>query len=166
MFPHIRHITPLLIAIVASVLYRDWAKAQVAAETSLAVTWYLSYNTQRGNPGRYLMKAERYAPADLNNGFVVAIEIVAKAGEEDAVAHGLEIMIGPTMAEPGVKLFLPYRSPTNHRAFFIFELYLNEQGWADHQQTDHFKAFVDTILPRLEKRERVPYVPYATSYAD
>ena len=112
------------------------------------------------------MKAERYAPADLNNGFVVAIEIVAKAGEEDAVAHGLEIMIGPTLAEPGVKLFLPYRSPTNHRAFFIFELYVNEQGWTDHQQTDHFKAFVDTILPRLEKRERVPYVPYATSYAD
>jgi hypothetical protein len=28
------------------------------------------------------MKAERYAPADLNNGFVVAIEIVAKAGRK------------------------------------------------------------------------------------
>jgi quinol monooxygenase YgiN len=109
------------------------------------------------------MKAASYAPADLNNGFVVAIEIVAKAGEEDAVAHGLEIMIEPTMAEPGVKLFLPYRSPTNHRAFFIFELYLNERDWVDHQQTDHFKAFVDTILPRLEKRERVPYVPYAAT---
>ena len=109
------------------------------------------------------MKAAHYAPADLNNGFVVAIEIVAKAGEEDAVAHGLEIMIEPTMAEPGVKLFLPYRSPTNPRAFFIFELYLNEQGWADHQRTDHFKGFIDTMLPRLEKRVRVPYVPYAAT---
>jgi len=75
------------------------------------------------------MKAAKYAPADLNNGFVVAIEIVAKAGEEDAVGHALEMLIEPTMAEPGVKLFLPYRSPTNPRAFFIFELYLNEQGW-------------------------------------
>lgn len=107
------------------------------------------------------MKAAKYAPADLNNGFVVAIEIVAKAGEEDAVARGLEVMIEPTMAEPGVKLFLPYRSPSNPRAFFIFELYVNEQGWAHHQQTDHFKVFVDTMLPRLEKRERVPYIPYA-----
>ena len=107
------------------------------------------------------MKAAKYAPADLNNGFVVAIEIVAKVGEEDAVGHALEALIEPTMAEPGVKLFLPYRSPTNPCAFFIFELYLNEQGWADHQQTDHFKAFVDTMLPRIEKRERVPYVPYA-----
>lgn len=107
------------------------------------------------------MKAAKYAPADLNNGFVVAIGIVAKAGEEDAVARGLEVMIEPTMAEPGVKLFLPYRSPSDPRAFFIFELYVNEQGWADHQQTAHFKVFVDTMLPRLEKRERVPYVPYA-----
>jgi quinol monooxygenase YgiN len=109
------------------------------------------------------MKATRYAPADLNNGFVVAIEIVAKAGEEDVVGQALEALIEPTMAESGVKLFLPYRSPTNPGAFFIFELYLNEQGWAAHQQTDHFKAFVDTMLPRLEKRERVPYVPYTAT---
>jgi quinol monooxygenase YgiN len=56
---------------------------------------------------------------------------------------------------------LSYRSPSDPRAFFIFELYVNEQSWADHQQTAHFKVFVDTMLPRLEKRERVPYVPYA-----
>ena len=109
------------------------------------------------------MKAAKYAPADLNNGFVVAIEIVAKAGEEDAVGHALEMLIEPTMAEPGVKLFLPYRSPANSRAFFIFELYLNEQGWAAHQQTGHFKAFAGTMLQRLEKRERVPYVPYTAA---
>ena len=109
------------------------------------------------------MKAAKYAPADLDDGFVVAIEIVAKPGEEDAVAQGLKAMVGPSMAEPGMKLFLPYRSPANRRAFFIFELYVNEQGWAAHQQTDHFKAFVDTMLPRIEKRERVPYVPYTAA---
>jgi quinol monooxygenase YgiN len=107
------------------------------------------------------MKAANYGPAELNKGFVVAIEIVAKSGEEEAVARGLEVMIEPTMAEPGVKLFLPYRSPSNPRAFFIFELYVEEKSWADHQQTDHFRGFVEKILPRLEKRERVPYVPYA-----
>jgi hypothetical protein len=45
------------------------------------------------------------------------------------------------MAEPGVKLFLPYRSPTNPRAFFIFELYLNEQGWAAHQTDRSLQGF-------------------------
>jgi quinol monooxygenase YgiN len=110
-----------------------------------------------------MMKAAKYAPVDLNDGFVVAIQIIAKVGEEHAVGRALRALIEPTMAEPGVKLFLPYRSPTNPRAFFIFELYLNEQGWAAHQQTHHFKAFVDTTVPLLEKRERVPYVPYAAA---
>lgn len=109
------------------------------------------------------MSETAFTPAELNQGFVVAIEIVAKAGEEDAVAGALEALIAPTMAEPGVKLFLPYRSPTNPAAFFIFELYRNEAGWAAHQQTTHFKAFADTMLPRLAKRERVPYVPFASN---
>jgi quinol monooxygenase YgiN len=107
------------------------------------------------------MAETAFTPAELNQGFVVAIQIVAKAGEEGVVADALEALIKPTMAEPGVKLFLPYRSPTDPTAFFIFELYKNEAGWAEHQRAAHFKAFVDTMLPRIARRERVPYVPYA-----
>jgi quinol monooxygenase YgiN len=107
------------------------------------------------------MKADQYAPADLNDGFVVAIQIDAKPGEEEKLAKGLEAMIGPTMAEPGVKLFLPYRSPTDPKAFFIYELYVDEAGWAAHQRTSHFKAFVDEMLPLLARRDRIPFVPYA-----
>ncbi|MFM9941501.1 MAG: putative quinol monooxygenase [Hyphomicrobiaceae bacterium] len=101
-----------------------------------------------------------FTPAELNQGFVVAIQIVAKAGEEDAVADALQALIKPTMAEPGVKLFLPYRSPSDPTAFFVFELYESEAGWAEHQKTAHFKSFVETMLPRIARRERVPYVPY------
>ena len=97
---------------------------------------------------------------DLNEGFVVAINIEAKVGEEDAVAEILRKLVAPTMAEPGVKLFLPYRSPTNPRAFFVFELYRSEAGWAEHQETDHFKALIAELLPRVARRERVPYAPY------
>jgi quinol monooxygenase YgiN len=107
------------------------------------------------------MKAAKYAPADLNDGFVVAIQIDAKPGEEESVARALQALIEPTMAEPGVKLFLPYRSPTDPRAFFIYELYVDEAGWAAHQQTSHFKAFVDQMLPRLARRDRIPFVPFA-----
>jgi quinol monooxygenase YgiN len=106
------------------------------------------------------MAKTAFTPAQLNDGFVVAIEIVANAGEEDTIANALEALIEPTMAEPGVKLFLPYRSPTDPKAFFIFELYQNAAGWAEHQKTDHFKAFAETMLPRIARRERVPYVPY------
>ena len=107
------------------------------------------------------MANKNFTPAELNDGFVVAIEIDAKAGEEQAVADALAALIAPTMAEPGVKLFLPYRSPTDPKAFFIFELYRDEAGWAEHQRTDHFKAFADKMLPRIGRRERVPFVPFA-----
>ena len=110
------------------------------------------------------MADKSFTPAELNDGFVVAIEIDAKVGEEQAVADALAALIAPTMAEPGVKLFLPYRSPTDPKAFFIFELYRNEAGWAEHQSTGHFKAFVETMLPRIARRERVPFVPFASNH--
>ena len=109
------------------------------------------------------MAQTAFTPAQLNDGFVVAIEIVAKAGEEDTIAGALQELVAPTMAEPGVKLFLPYRSPTDPASFFIFELYQNEAGWAAHQRTDHFKAFAETMLPRIAKRQRVPYIPYVAN---
>jgi quinol monooxygenase YgiN len=69
------------------------------------------------------------------------------------------------MAEPGVKLFLPYRSPSSPASFFIFELYVDAAGWDAHQQTQHFKDCIKELLPRVAKRERVPFVPYATALA-
>ena len=109
------------------------------------------------------MADETFTLAELNDGFVVAIEIDAKAGEEQTVADALRALIFPTMAEPGVKLFLPYRSPTDPKGFFIFELYRNEAGWVEHQTTDHFKAFIDKTLPSIARRERVPFVPFVSS---
>ena len=100
--------------------------------------------------------------AALNEGFVVAIALEAKEGEADAVAEILRLMTPPTMAEPGVKLFLPYRSPTNLSPFFIFELYVNAAGWKAHEATDHFKAAIEELLPRLSRRERIPFIPFIT----
>ncbi len=108
------------------------------------------------------MSAEGFTPQDLNDGFVVAIDIRAKVGEAETVAKILGDLIAPTLAEPGVKLFLPYRSPEDPARFFIFELYCSEDGWAAHQETAHFKAAIAELLPRVAERERVPFVLYAT----
>lgn len=107
------------------------------------------------------MKAESYRPQELDQGFVVAVQLEAKAGEADRVGAILRSMVEPTMAEPGVKLFLPYRSPTDPALFFLFELYRDEAGWHAHQETPHFKAAIADLLPRCARRERVPFVPYA-----
>jgi len=96
----------------------------------------------------------------LNNGFVVAVSIEAKGGEGDAVAGILERLVAPTMAEPGVKFFVAYRSPSDPLSFFIYELYHDEAGWDAHNQSDHFLSAIKDLLPRVAKRQRVPFVPY------
>jgi quinol monooxygenase YgiN len=106
------------------------------------------------------MKKTSYIPSELNDGFVVAITIEAKAGQGDAMAAILGGLVAPTLAEPGVKLFIPYRSPTDPLSFFIFELYVNEDGWRAHQETPHFEAAIKELLPRAARRERIPFVPY------
>jgi quinol monooxygenase YgiN len=121
-----------------------------------------SVTLQAGDNDRSaIMKKTGFTPKELNDGFVVAITIEAKPGEADTVAAVLASLVAPTMEEPGVKLFLPYRSPTNPSLFFIFELYADESGWAAHQETAHFKAAVGKFLPLVSRRERIPFIPYA-----
>ena len=107
------------------------------------------------------MKKTSYTPADTNEGFVVVVMLEAKEGEADAVAEIGQKLIAPTLAEPGVKLFIPYRSPTNPALFFIYEIYVDEAAWGAHQETPHFKELIAELLPRLTRRERIPFVPFA-----
>jgi quinol monooxygenase YgiN len=78
--------------------------------------------------------------ANLNVGFVVAIKIIAKEGEAEGVAAILKQLVGPSMAEPGMKFFMPYRSPTDPSSFFLYELCENEAAWEAHNNSAHFKA--------------------------
>ena len=106
------------------------------------------------------MAFEDLAAANLNDGFVVAISIEAKPGDGDAVATILEQLIAPTMAEVGDKFFIPYRSPTNPLSFFVYELYRDQAAWDAHNDSDYFQSAVKELLPRVAKRERIPFVPY------
>jgi quinol monooxygenase YgiN len=98
--------------------------------------------------------------ATLNEGFVVSVRIVAKEGEAEAVAQILESLVGPSMAEPGMKFFMPYRSAINPAEFFVYELYENEAGWDAHNASPHFLNAVDKLVAKAASRERVPFVPF------
>ena len=108
------------------------------------------------------MKKDSYTPADLNDGFVVVVMLEAKDGEADAVAEIARKLTPPTLAEPGVKAFICYRSPTNPSLFFIYELYVDEAAWGAHQESTHFKALVPELVARVKRRERIPFVPFLT----
>jgi quinol monooxygenase YgiN len=101
--------------------------------------------------------------AALNDGFLLAIMLEAKEGQSEAVAEIMRAFAAPTRAEPGVKLFLCYRSPTNKSSFFLFELFVDKAGWEAHEATDHFKVAVKDVLPLVKRRERVPFIPFLTT---
>jgi quinol monooxygenase YgiN len=90
----------------------------------------------------------------------VAVTWEAKEGEEEAIADVLRRMALAVCAEPGTLLFWPHRSPTNARAFFLYELFADDAAFAAHQQTEAFKTLIlGEALPKLARRERVPFTP-------
>jgi quinol monooxygenase YgiN len=90
----------------------------------------------------------------------LAVKWEARDGEADAVADVLRRMAAAVKSEPGTLLFWPHRSPSNDREFFLYELFADDGAFAAHQETEHFKALVlGEALPKLAKRERVPFVP-------
>lgn len=98
----------------------------------------------------------------LNEGFVVAITIEAKEGKADELAALLSALTEASNAEPGMKVFLPYRSPSDPKLFFIYELYRDEAAWGEHQETVHFKKALPGLLELSARRERVPFIPYVS----
>ena len=90
----------------------------------------------------------------------VAVTWEAKAGEEDAVADVLRRMALAVRSEPGTLLFWTHRSATDARAFFLYELFADDQAFAAHQQTEAFKTLIlGEALPKLARRERAPFTP-------
>ncbi len=102
------------------------------------------------------------AAQNLNKGFAVMVRITAKEGEGDAVAAILQSLAGPSMEEPGMKFFMPYRSPDDPSQFFVYELYENAAGWDAHNASPHFLSAVDDLVSKAAHRERIPFTPFVS----
>jgi quinol monooxygenase YgiN len=93
----------------------------------------------------------------------LAVTWEAKPGEAEAVAATLERMAAAVRAsEPGTLLFRPHRSPDNDHLFFLYELFVDQAAFEAHQNTPHFQTLIlGEAVPRLARRERVPFAPLA-----
>ena len=69
-------------------------------------------------------------------------------------------MVEPSRAEPGCLVYLPHVVDGEDGVFMIYERYRDEDAYEAHRQTEHYARWVTgEILPHLEERERVEYVP-------
>jgi len=98
--------------------------------------------------------------APLGGRLALAATWETKEGEVEAVADILRRMAVAVKSEPGTLLFWPHRSSANDRVFFLYELFADDDAFAAHQQTEHFKTLVlGQALPKLARRERVQFMP-------
>ena len=98
--------------------------------------------------------------AALRNSLVVTAFWKAKPDESEAVAAILQRFMPQAQQEPGVQAFMIHRSKSEPSEFFFYEAFENEDAFAAHQQTPHFKALIlEEGLPRLNRRERRQYAP-------
>ena len=96
----------------------------------------------------------------LRNGLVVTAFWKAKSDETEAVAAILQRFMPQAQQEPGVRAFIIHQSKSEPSEFFFYEVFENEDAFAAHQQTPHFKALIaGEALPKLVKRERAQYAP-------
>ena len=90
--------------------------------------------------------------------YVIVARWHAREGEAKNVESILHDLVPASRKEPGVLQFIAHRSADNPNEFLLYEQCKNEQAFADHQQTEHFKKLVlGRAVPLLAHRERLPF---------
>lgn len=93
--------------------------------------------------------------------YVLAVNWVAKAGNEDEVHSILQQLGEASRQEPGVINYTTHVDAENPREFFIYEKYHDAAGLEAHQQTAHFQELVlQRAIPLLETRVRRNFVDF------
>ena len=94
----------------------------------------------------------------LHDGLVVTAFWEAKPAEVGQVVEILREFLPQAQREPGVQAFQIHQSLTEPQKFFFYEVFKDEDAFAAHQQSEHFKTLIaGQALPKLAKRERTQH---------
>jgi quinol monooxygenase YgiN len=81
-----------------------------------------------------------------------------RAGQAEKIEAILRELAKEVRREAGNVQFVINRSCEDPNEFLLYEQYVSEQAFLDHQQTTHFKTLVlERAVPLLERRERHTY---------
>lgn len=96
----------------------------------------------------------------MHMAYALTAKWTAKAGEEETVYEAIRQLIEPSRAEPGCRLYQANRSLNDPRVFLLYEIYDDEEAYAAHGESEHFKQYGHGLaLPLLEGRERAFFIP-------
>ncbi|MQA02972.1 MAG: antibiotic biosynthesis monooxygenase [Streptosporangiales bacterium] len=74
--------------------------------------------------------------------FVVAATWQAKPGEEERIREVIRTMTPLSRAEEKNLVYQAHVSPDDPTVFFLYEQYVDEQGYEDHKAAEYFQQHV------------------------
>ena len=90
--------------------------------------------------------------------YVVSATWTAQPGQEDVVRDAIEKLTPPSRQEPGNRFYQAFQDPAEPLVFHLFEIYDDEEAYAAHGASPHFKEFaLEQAIPVLANRERAFY---------
>lgn len=94
--------------------------------------------------------------------FVLVVQVRIKP---DAIEKFMPLLLENAKAtretEPGCRQFDIAVDPQDRAKVLFYEVYDNETAFQAHQQTAHFKKYIDNALQYLEARTRMSYTRVA-----
>jgi len=99
---------------------------------------------------------------------VVVAHWHARPEEADRLTEVLAQMVAPSRAEPGCLAYEVHRSTEDPSHHMLYEQYVDEDAYAAHQASDHFRDLaVARGFPLLASRERATFtlLPATTNEA-
>ncbi len=90
--------------------------------------------------------------------YVVSATWTAEPGKEDVVLDAIEKLTPLSREEDGNLFYQAYQDPTEPSVFRLFEIYDDEEAYAAHGVSAHFKEYaLEQAIPVLANRERAFY---------
>jgi len=90
--------------------------------------------------------------------YVVSAIWTAQPGQEGVVRDAIDQLTPPSRQEPGNRFYQAYQDPAEPLVFRLFEIYDDEDAYAAHGASEHFKRFaLEQAIPVLADRERAFY---------
>ena len=87
--------------------------------------------------------------------YVVSATWTAQPGQEGVVLDAIEKLTPPSREEAGNRFYQAYQDPAEPGIFRLFEIYDDEEAYAAHGASDHFKQYaLEQAIPVLATRER------------
>lgn len=83
---------------------------------------------------------------------------VVSEGSEEVALDALAKLAPLSRAEPGCRLYQPYRDPADPQVIHIVEIYDDEAALEAHTTSEHFERYViEQAVPVLTDRKRHVY---------